>query len=297
MYYGLTAKQVRALAFDFAVKLNLKYPKKWEKSSMAGLDWMRGFMKRRKELSIRKPQPTSLARATAFNKFNVTSFFGKLKALMDKYHFPPQNIYNMDETGVTTVQVPDRVVARRGIKQVGKIVAAERGTLVTLAVSVSAVGNLVPPFFFFPRKKFKNVFIKGGPVGCGGSSNPSGWMNAPHFYDYLVFFKEHTGASIDNPVLLILDNHESHLSIKGLDYCKENGIIVLSLPPHCSHKQQPLDRSVFQPFKQLVNTACDNWISEKKTLTIYDIPDIVRLTLGRAASHENIVSGFVCTGM
>lgn len=297
MYFGLTAKQVRALAFDFAEKLSLKYPKTWEKPSMAGLDWMRGFMKRRKELSIRKPQPTSLARATAFNKFNVASFFGKLKELMNKYHFAPQNIYNMDETGVTTVQVPDRVVARKGIKQVGKIVAAERGTLVTLAVSVSAVGNLVPPFFIFPRKKFKNVFIKGGPVGSGGSSNPSGWMNAPHFYDYLVFFKEHTRASIDNPILLILDNHESHLSIKGLDFCKDNGIIVLSLPPHCSHKLQPLDRSVFRPFKQLVNTQCDNWISEKKTITIYDIPDIVRLTLGRAASHENIVSGFACTGM
>lgn len=242
---------------------------------MAGLDWMRAFMKRRPELSIRKPKPTSLARAMTFNKFNVASFFGKLKELMDKYHFATQNIYNMDETGVTTVQVPDRVVARRDIKQVGRIVAAERGTLVTLAVSVSAVGNLVPPFFIFPRKNFKNQFIKGGPVGSGGSVNPGGWMNAPHFYDYLVFFKEHTRASIDNPILLILDNHESHLSIKGLDFCKENGIIVLSLPPHCSHKLQPLDRSVFRPFKQLVNTQCDNWISEKKTLTIYDIPDIV----------------------
>lgn len=61
MYFGLTAKQVRGLAFDFAVKLNLKLPKTWEKPSMAGLDWMRAFMKRRPELSIRKPQPTGLA--------------------------------------------------------------------------------------------------------------------------------------------------------------------------------------------------------------------------------------------
>lgn len=160
----------------------------------------------------------------------------------------------MDETGVTTVQIPDRVVARKGVKQVGRIVSAERGTLVTLAVAVSATGYLVPPFFVFPRKKFKNNFLIGGPPGCAGACNRSGLMNAEHFLAFLKFFQTHAHASLENPVLLILDNHESHLSIAGLDYCKKEGIFVLSLPPHCSHKLQPLDRSVFGPFKKVVNT-------------------------------------------
>lgn len=292
-------KQVRALAFDYAVKLDLKIPKSWERSKMAGKDWMRGFLQRRTELSIRKPQATSLARAMAFNRFNVGAFFGKLKELQNKYHFAPQNIFNMDETGVTTVQIPDRVVARKGTKQVGRIVAAERGTLVTLAVAVSAIGNLIPPFFIFPRKKYKKEFIVKGPIGCGGSANPSGWMNGEQFYEFLEFFQSHVHASIDNPVLLILDNHESHLSIRGLDYCKDNGIFVLSLPPHCSHKLQPLDRSCFGPFKGLVNTICDNWVSNNPgdRMTIYHIPGIIDGTLAKAASNENIRAGFECTGI
>lgn len=60
----------------------------------------------------------------------------------------------MDETGVTTVQKPNRVIAGRGFKQIGRITSAERGALVTMAVAVSAAGNSIPPFFVFPRAHF-----------------------------------------------------------------------------------------------------------------------------------------------
>jgi len=33
---------------------------------------------------------------------------------MSRYHFKPQDIWNMDETGITTVQIPDKVIARNG---------------------------------------------------------------------------------------------------------------------------------------------------------------------------------------
>ncbi|KAJ8335352.1 hypothetical protein SKAU_G00386940 [Synaphobranchus kaupii] len=50
-------------------------------------------------------------------------------------------MWNVDETGVTTVHRPDRVVARQGFKQVGSLTSAERATLVTIACAVSAKGN------------------------------------------------------------------------------------------------------------------------------------------------------------
>lgn len=149
----------------------------------------------------------------------------------------------MDETGVTTVQTPERVVSRRGVKQIGRITSSERGTLVTMALAVSATGNVIPPYFIFPRVKFQPHFLNGGPHGCIGEANPSGWMNATHFLQFLAHFQRHSGASPEHLTLLILENHESHLSIDGLKYCTEYGIIVLSLPPHCSHRLQPLDRT------------------------------------------------------
>jgi len=43
-----------------------------------------------------------------------------------------------------------------------------------------------------------------------------------------------------SPVILI-DNHDSHISLPVIDFAKEHGIIMVSFPPHCSHKLQPLD--------------------------------------------------------
>ena len=205
----------------------------------------------------------------------------------------------MDDTGITTVQTPDRVIARRGVKQVGRVTSGERGHLVTLSVAVAASGRSLPPFFIFPRKKFQDHFLNGGSLGCQGDANPSGWMNTEHFVKFLHFFQLHVRASVDNPVLLILDNHESHLSIEGLDFCKANGIVVLSLPPHCSHKLQPLDRTVYGPLKKAVNSQCDNWMTTNpgRAMTIHDIPKIVKIALLRAVTHQNIVSGFECTGI
>ena len=46
---------------------------------------------------------------------------------MDQHKFQAQDIYNLDETGCTTVQKPGNVVAPKGVKQVGSVTSAERG--------------------------------------------------------------------------------------------------------------------------------------------------------------------------
>lgn len=137
-------------------------------------------------------------------------------------------LYNMDETGVTTVQTPKKIVTEKGKKQVGSVTSAERGELVTVVCAVNATGNAVPPMFIFPRVCFKDSLLNGSPVGSIGHSTKSGWMNKDAFVIFLERFIRHTNCSIDHPVLLILDNHESHISLKSETTAKENGIILLT---------------------------------------------------------------------
>ncbi len=124
-------------------------------------------------------------------------------------------------------------------------------------------------------------------------------MKDMHFVDFLKHFSEHIMCSKEKPCLLLLDNHKSHLSLDGLNFAKENDIIMLSFPPHCSRRFQPLDRSVYGPLKRHINSACDAWMRKNpgKTMSIYDIPGIVAIAYPLAVTPLNIQAGFRVAGV
>ncbi|CAH2008958.1 unnamed protein product [Acanthoscelides obtectus] len=112
-------------------------------------------------------------------------------------------------------------------------------------------------------------------------------------------FVKYSNASLNNRVLLILDNHESHISVEVVKYAKSNGVTLLTIPPHCSRKLQPLDVSVYSSFKTRYNSAMNNWMISNpgRTVTIYNIPGFVNTIMSQAFSLSNILSGFRSTGI
>jgi len=69
MGYDLSTNKLRTLAYEFALKLEKKLPHSrrgrpnpWMLNKEAGKDWQRAFLKRHPDLSIRKPEPTSIGR-------------------------------------------------------------------------------------------------------------------------------------------------------------------------------------------------------------------------------------------
>ena len=89
--------------------------------------------------------------------------------------------------------------------------SAERGKFGTLALAVSATGNTVPTFFIFPRVNFREIFLNVAPAGSHGDANPTGLMMAEHFLNFVKQFVSHVKASNQQPVVLLLDNHDSSL--------------------------------------------------------------------------------------
>ena len=86
------------------VPTSVKRPQNWVTEKIAGKKWLNNFMHRYK-LSLRVAKATSAARATAFNRHNVSIFFDNLYSVMEQYKFDPGLIYyNMDKTGCSTVQ-------------------------------------------------------------------------------------------------------------------------------------------------------------------------------------------------
>jgi len=284
--------------YAVAIKPPKRMPGSWTKNLPAGPNWLKDFMRRRSELALRTPEATSMARATAFNRHTVYEFFTNLREVRSRYPYQPQNIYNVNETGVTTVQKPSQVLAAKGARQVGHRTGAERGVLVNVCFCINAVGNSVPPFFIFPRVCFTDKMLAGCPPGSVGIASPSGWMNAETFLQWMKHFIHHTGCRSDKPVLLILDNHESHVSYECLNLARCSGVTLLSLPPHCCHKLQPLDRSVFGPFKRYYNSACDDWVvANPRSMQITDIAALVARSYPLAFTPTNIAAGFATSGI
>ena len=107
------------------------------------------FFIKKCNISYRTPEATSLARATAFNRYIVNEFFDNLASVMDRYKFISNRIFNVDETGVTTVQSPKQVLAAKGTKQIGSITSRERGELVTLVCCIVQLVIVFHRLLFF----------------------------------------------------------------------------------------------------------------------------------------------------
>lgn len=79
------------MAFEFAERNGITH--NFNRTyKTADKDWLDELLKRN-NLSVRKAEGTSLNRAAAFNREEVTLFFDLLGNLMEKYKFPPRNIY------------------------------------------------------------------------------------------------------------------------------------------------------------------------------------------------------------
>ena len=138
---------------------------------------------------MQKSRAHSKQRAFGFNETSVSQFFGLLEELMEEYNFEPNNIYNVDETGISVVpKSGSRVIAMKGRRQVGGLTATERGENITAEICMSASGNFMPPMLIFPRVKENPDFLEDAPPSCWAEFHKSGWIQEEIFTKWFMKF-------------------------------------------------------------------------------------------------------------
>ncbi|XP_047103348.1 MFS-type transporter clz9-like [Schistocerca piceifrons] len=140
--------------------------------------------------------------------------------------------------------------------------------------------------------------LNNAPPGTLGMAASRSWSNAKLSVKFLKHFISIVKLSLGTEVLLLMDNHESHLSPEAINLAKETGIIILTFPPHTSHKLQPLDRTAFDPMKTHYNNACRDWMlsSPRKTVSIYDVSALMGRAFPLVFTTNNKTAGFRFTG-
>lgn len=278
-FYGLTSADIRRLAYQLA--LMSKLPNTFSQGkATAGRRWLRNFLNRNTSITFRTPQGVSAARIKGFTKQSLKEFHDILEPELVKIKFNPCRVYNVDETGITTVQHKHtRVLALKGKKQIGALTTSERGVSVTVVMCMNANGHYVPPT----------------PPGSIGKCHPSGWIQSHLFTQWLDHFITHVKPSPEDPVVLIFDGHYTHTrNLDVINKARENNISLVCLPPHSTHKIQPLDVAFMGPFKTYYCQEIEKWLRENpgRTISPYQIASLMGKAYLRTASMEVSTHGF-----
>ena len=297
MGFGLSRETVMSLAYKIVDATQRKHP---FRDLKAGRAWFDGFCRRHPKLSIRSPLPLSYYRARCADADTINDFFGKLGAIYGRLNLicKPMQIYNCDETGVSVVHKPGKIVAEMGRHKVYAVTSAEKGKTHTILTCVSASGHVLPPMMIYPCKQIPpDNFREGAVAQTLFSNSPSGWINDNLFLQWFKFFL--TRIPPTRPVLLIMDGHGTHMSIELIELARSSGIHLLCLPSHTTHILQPLDVGVFKSFKSNFSKSCSKYLAAHpgRVVTSDKVAFLVAEAWPLSLSPLNIMSGFKKTGI
>ena len=93
-------------------------------------------------------------------------------------------------------------------------------------------------------------------------------------------------------------HHFSDASSSGYGQC-DNGVVMLTFPPHCTHRLQPLERTFFRSLKAGYSRACDNWMTchKGRPITQFDVIELFTTAYNTSATVASATNGFSAAGL
>ena len=158
-----------------------------------------------------------------------TSIYTEIEAIQAICgQYQPNDVYNMDETGLFWRRMPNGGLSSKGSPGYKK-----DKTRITLAVTTNATGSDRMPLWLIGTAKMPHALRKLNipALGCVWRWNKNVWMRGDIMEEWFRSFYRHIGS--ERRVVLLLDNFSAHLS--ALDNAPPpSNIKVIFLPPNAT---------------------------------------------------------------
>jgi len=124
---------------------------------------------------------------------------------------------------------------------------------ISLLVCISAAGIALPPALIYKGEtSLHDTWLEDWVPKDEAyfAVSPNGWSsNALGLHWLQTVFDRSTRqqAGLRGRRLLIVDGHSSHVNLRFIETCDRLRILLLIMPPHSTHRLQPLDVSLFSP--------------------------------------------------
>jgi hypothetical protein len=275
--HPMSRGQLSALATGVHVAMDAENDGNWNRHGagesgegavkfIAGPTWKRNFLRRNPEVTKRTPKGITVTRAASETARTLDTFFTNLKAAL-KEVFPgvalkdidPKRVCNVDETPFGA-GYEDKDVEKVFILHDTNDKHAARPTMInsgrddyfTMELCVSADGEYLDPFYIVKGKRRMSCSWlpkrEGGDLDAAIAITESGHVNAGAFQEWLRWFAAKKADLLaTGPVVIIYDNHDSHINADTLATAVSLNIHLIGLPSNSTHLLQPIDRLINGP--------------------------------------------------
>lgn len=157
-------------------------------------------------------------------------------------------------------------MAKKGDKTVYSFITNDEKECLTALIMCNSKGELPPPLVMYSYKRIPKLISSTFPKSWAIGRSDNGWMTQESFFEYVanIFHPWLVNNNVKMPIILFVDGHTSHLTLQLSKFCKENGIILVSLFPNSTHILQPLDVAVFHSLKAIWKKKTQNWRIEHR---------------------------------
>lgn len=160
----------------------------------------------------------------------------------------------------------------------------------------------MPPMFIYPgiNSNIPEEYTVGVPEGSTFVRTLKGWIDKETFFIWFKKFVDFSQASPERPVVMICDGHPSHkYNLELLEYAITHGVIIICLPPPCTHRMQPLDVTCMRSLQMAYENAVTSWLraNAPRIVTKQQVAQLFGEAFDKASLSTNAINGFRATGL